>query len=73
MLRLERVKIKGHQIGIREVECVGQSCRMFTFDVCDKQYVKHQLKQTDEINTDEYEDIEEVALPVDTLSDFVAI
>ena len=46
---------------------------MFTFDVCDKQYIKHQLKQTDEINTDEYEDIEEVALPVDTLSDFVAI
>ena len=40
---------------------------------CNKPYVKHQLKQPDEINTEEYEDIGEVALPADAVSDFVAI
>ena len=36
---------------------------MFRFDNCDKPFVEDQLWQTDEINTDEYEDTEEVAIP----------
>ena len=31
------------------------------------------MQQTDEINTDEYEDTEELALPADVVSDFFAI
>ena len=46
---------------------------MFRFDICDTPYVKNQMQQTDEINTDEYEDTEELALPADVVSDFFAI
>ena len=46
---------------------------MFRFDNCDKPYVKHQLRQTDEINTDEHKDIEEVAVPAGAVQNFVAI
>ena len=39
-LKIRQVfKIKYHQIGIREVGCVCQNCRRFTFDNCDKAYV----------------------------------
>ena len=41
--------------------------RLLKFDNYDKPYIKHLLRQTDEINTDECEDIE-VAV-----SEFVAI
>ena len=41
--------------------------RLFKFDNYDKPYIKHLLRQTDEINTDECEDTE-VAV-----SEFVAI
>ena len=46
---------------------------MFRFDNPDKPYVKHQLRQTDEINTDEHKDIEEVAVPAGAVQNFVAI
>ena len=60
-----------HQIGIREAGCVCQSCWMFRFDICDKPYVKHSADWRK--NFDEYGDIEEVAIPADAVSDFVAI
>lgn len=46
---------------------------MFIIDNCDKPYVKHQLWQTDEINTDAHEGIEEVGVLNGAVSDFVAI